>query len=119
MRQGWFWVVLGGIFEIGFTTSMMLAKQDSRWWGAFLVCCILSFEFLSRALKSINVGVAYAVWTGIGSVGTVLVGAVFFGEPFSVVRGLLLVGLIAAMIGLKMTTRSKQPDLSRSGSAGP
>lgn len=105
--RGWIWVILGGIFEIGFTTSMMLAKQDQRWWLAFLVCCILSFEFLSRALKQISVGVAYAVWTGIGSVGTVLVGAIFFAEPFSVVRGLLLVGLIAAMVGLKATTSTK------------
>lgn len=114
--RGWTWVIIGGIFEIGFTTSMMLAKQDQRWWTAFLVCCVLSFECLSRALKQVAVGMAYAVWTGIGSVGTVLVGAVFFGEPFGPIRGLLLVGLIAALVGLKATAGSgKDPEPASRG----
>lgn len=102
--SGWLWVLLGGLFEIGFTTALKLSQQDPKYGIAFLICAIFSFECLSRALKTLPLGITYAIWTGIGAVGTAAVGAVFFDESLSPVRLLLLAGLIAALVGLKLAT---------------
>lgn len=105
--SAWLWLVLGGLFEVGFTTALKLQQQDARYGIVFLICAILSFDFLARAIKTIPLGTAYAIWTGIGAVGTVAVGATLFHESLSPLRLLLLGGLIAALIGLKLATPSK------------
>ena len=72
--------------------------------GGFLVCVVLSLLFLELAERAIPLGTAYAIWTGIGAVGTVAIGIIWFGEPATIVRMLLIVGLIACAIGLKLTS---------------
>lgn len=107
--NGWLWLALAGVFEVGFTTALKLEQQDSRYIVAFLICAVLSFEALSRAIKTIPLSVAYAVWTGIGAVGTVIVGASMFGEDLSPIRMVLLTLLIAVLIGLKLAQPGQKP----------
>lgn len=100
----WHWLILAGLLEIGFVTALKLEQTRPFFFWVFLVCAYFSFDFLSRALKAIPLGTAYAIWTGIGSVGAVLVGAVLFGESLSSTRLLILGLLIAALVGLKLAT---------------
>lgn len=100
--NGWLWLLIAGFFEIGMTTALKLEQQNSQFLWVFLACAIAGFECLSRAIRTIPLGLAYAIWTGIGAVGTVIVGAVAFGDPLGPVRVLLLFGLVSAMIGLKL-----------------
>jgi len=102
--SGWTWVLLGGALEIGFTVALKLQQQDPRYGIMFLACVILSFDFLSRALKTLPLSTAYAVWTGIGSAGAVIAGAVMFHEPLSLTRIVLLTLLILALVSLKLAT---------------
>lgn len=100
--SAWLWLLLAGVFEIGMTTGLKLEQHDPQYLWLFLGCAIVSFECLAKAIRTIPLGLAYAIWTGIGAVGTVIVGAVAFGDPMGPVRVLLLAGLVTAMIGLKL-----------------
>lgn len=102
--MGWVYLMLAGVFEIGFTTSMRYLGWPLRLWPfiAFLISSSLSFGLLIAATQSIPLGTAYAVWTGIGAAGTVLVGIVLHGETAGPARLLLLAILIAAIVGLKL-----------------
>src|SRR5688572_19643121 len=100
--MAWLLLVIAGGFEVGFTTSMKYANGFTRLWPtlSFVVCVIVSFVLLERASQSIQLGTAYAVWTGIGAAGTVIVGSVLFGEPLTVVRLIFLSALVGSIIGL-------------------
>ena len=102
----WLALTLAGIFEIGFTTFLKLSENFTRWTytGIFLVCAALSFLLLSSAMKSIPIGTAYAIWTGIGAAGTALVGFLVFKDPFSLGRAFFLTTLVASIIGLKLAS---------------
>ncbi|MFC3860512.1 DMT family transporter [Deinococcus antarcticus] len=100
--SGWGWVVLAGLFEMGFTYALKMWQHNDNYGAMFLVCAIVSFECLSQSLKTLPISLAYAVWTGIGSVGTVILGILLFGESLSPVRILLLLVLIGAILGLKL-----------------
>jgi quaternary ammonium compound-resistance protein SugE len=104
---GWAWLLIAGVFEIGMTTALKLEQQNQQFIWVFLACAIIGFECLAKAMRTIPLGLAYAIWTGIGAVGTVIVGAVAFGDPMGPVRVLLLSGLVAAMIGLKLVGGTK------------
>ncbi len=108
--NGWLWLMIAGVFEIGMTTALKLEQTDSRFLWVFLACAVAGFECLAKAIKTIPLGLAYAIWTGIGAVGTVIVGALAFGDPLGGVRVLLLTGLVAAMIGLKLVGGAKRAD---------
>lgn len=98
----WLTLVAAGAFEVGFTTCMKL-EQRSKWFIVpFLACAAISFTLLSQALDAIPLGTAYAVWTGIGAVGTVLVGALAFGEKLKPATLALLGVVVAMIIGLKV-----------------
>jgi quaternary ammonium compound-resistance protein SugE len=96
----WVTVIVAGIFETCF--AVMLKKSDglTKVWPTvgFAVCALISFGLLTLALKKLEVGSAYAVWTGIGAAGTVIVGMVALGESVSAIKlvaiGLILVGVI-------------------------
>lgn len=104
--MGWFYLVLASAFEVGFTTSLRLSHNFKSLpaVAAFVVCVVGSLVFLELAERSIPLGTAYAVWTGIGAVGTVLIGIVWFGEPSTAVRFLLIAGIVACAVGLKLTS---------------
>jgi len=103
--MAWFWLILGGLFEIGFTTSLRFVDgfRNVPWTIAFLVSVAISMALLELAARTIPMGTAYAVWGGIGAVGTVLVGIWFFTEPSSLIRILLIFAIVAAIAGLKLT----------------
>jgi len=105
--NGWLWLIVAGGFEIGMTTALKLEQHDQRFIWLFLACAVAGFQCLARAIRTIPLGLAYAIWTGLGAVGTVLVGAVVFEDPLGPLRALLLAGLVAAMIGLKLVGGGK------------
>ena len=102
--MAWFWLILGGLFEVGFTTSLRFVDgfRNGPWTIAFLVSVAISMALLEYAARTIPMGTAYAVWGGIGAVGTVLVGIAFFSEPAGLLRILLIFTIVAAIAGLKL-----------------
>ncbi|MFL6765279.1 MAG: DMT family transporter [Sphingomicrobium sp.] len=101
----WFWLVVGGLFEIGFTTSLRFVDgfRNVPWTFAFLASVAVSMGLLEVASRAIPMGTAYAVWGGIGAVGTVVVGILWFQEPASMVRVLLILAIVAAIAALRLT----------------
>jgi quaternary ammonium compound-resistance protein SugE len=99
----WIILIIAGLFEVGFTTCLQLSKNFTNlFWGAgFFVCISLSFFLLNKASQGIPMGTAYAVWTGIGAAGTVIVGMIFFKEPVDFWRLFFIVTLILSVAGLK------------------
>jgi len=102
----WIYLIIAGLFEVGFTTSLKLSNNFShRWWSvAFFICITLSFHFLNKAIQTIPIGTAYAVWTGIGAVGTVIIGMVLFREPSDFWRLFFIFLLIGSILGLKLVS---------------
>jgi len=105
----WVYLFVAGLFEIGFTTALKLSDGFAKLIPSllFLVCACFSFWLLLKAIQGIPLGTAYAVWTGIGAFGTVLVGIIFFGESTSIIRILLLLALVLSVIGLKFSATLK------------
>lgn len=102
----WIILILAGIFEYSFTfclgkANIATSKVQILWYAAFVTFYILSMLFLAKAAKVIPIGTAYPIWTGIGAVGTVLIGIIFFKEPVSFLRLFFTFTLIASVIGLK------------------
>jgi quaternary ammonium compound-resistance protein SugE len=104
--MSWILLIVAGFFEVGFTTCLKLSNNFSDWkWSVgFLICASASFSLLSEAIKIIPLGTAYAVWTGIGAVGTALVGILFFKESSDFWRVFFIFTLIASIIGLKFVS---------------
>jgi len=103
--MAWILLILGGLFEVGFTTCLRFVDgfRNIAWTAAFLVSVTLSMGLLERAARTIPMGTAYAVWGGIGALGTVLVGIFFFNEPSTTVRLLLILAIVGCIAGLKLT----------------
>jgi quaternary ammonium compound-resistance protein SugE len=103
--MAWLLLIVGGFFEVGFTTCLRFVDgfRNLPWTLGFLASVTLSMGLLEYAARTIPMGTAYAVWGGIGAAGTVLVGILWFGEPVSSVRILLLLALIACIVGLRLT----------------
>ena len=104
--MAWIYLILGGLFEVGFTTCMGFSDNFRKWpWTlGFVVSLVLSMTFLAKAAKTLPLGTAYVVWTGIGAVGTALVGMAFFKEPADAWRLLFIATLIASIVGLKFVS---------------
>ncbi len=107
--MNWIILVIAGIFEVGFTACLAKAKASSGmeanvWYAGFLACLSFSMYLLVKATATLPIGTAYAVWTGIGAVGTVIVGIIFFQEPSDFWRIFFLITLIASIIGLKVVS---------------
>lgn len=103
--MAWALLILGGLCEIGFTTSLRFVDgfRNLPWTAAFLGLITLSIGLLDQAARTIPMGTAYAVWGGIGALGTVTAGILWFGEPAGAVRLLLIAGAVACIAGLKIT----------------
>lgn len=103
----WGMLLLAGCFEVGFTTAMKFMNKGN--WIAeviFVVCIIISFSLLSEATKTIPIGIGYAVWTGIGATGTLLVATLFFKEPIAPAQIFCVLLIVAAVAGLKLTSQT-------------
>lgn len=108
--MNWLLLIIAGLFEVGFTFCLGKAKFSSGltstyWLLGFLVCLALSMLLLFKATQTLPIGTAYAVWTGIGAVGTVLVGILIFKEPVHFWRLFFLSTLIISLVGLKFATK--------------
>lgn len=104
LRMAWTYLLIAGVCEVLGTTSFRHTDNFSK-MGPTVACValwVLSFYLLNRSLAGVPLGTAYAVWTGIGAAGTVLVGIAFYGETTSVMRMVCLGLLIASMVGLKL-----------------
>ena len=103
--MAWLLLILGGCFEVGFTTSLRFVDgfRNVPWTIAFLASVTVSMGLLEYASRTIPMGTAYAVWSAIGAIGTVIVGMLWFGEPATTVRALLILVIVAAIAGLKLT----------------
>lgn len=106
--MAWAYLVVAGLLEVAWATSMKYSEGFTRLWPsvATLVLMTISFGLLSMAMKSLPLGTAYGVWTGIGAVGSVLVGILFLGEPRDAVRLLCILLILAGIVGLKLTSSS-------------
>ncbi len=104
--MNWALLIIAGLFEVGFASCLGKAKYATGimatfWYIGFFICLSCSMYLLYLATKTIPIGTAYAVWTGIGAVGTAIVGIVFFNEPSDLKRIFFIVTLIGSIIGLK------------------
>ena len=109
-NMNWILLIIAGLFEVGFATCLGKAKESTGntsllWYGGFLVCLSISMILLVKATKELPIGTAYAVWTGIGAVGSVLVGIIVFKEPATFWRVFFITTLILSIVGLKMVTK--------------
>ena len=103
--MAWLTILVAGLFETGFAVSLKLSRGMTRFWPtvSFAACALMSFALLTVALRRLEVGAAYAVWTGIGAAGTAIVGMVFLGDAVSTLK-LVSIGLIlAGVIGLNLS----------------
>ena len=105
--MSWIFLIIAGFCEVGFTYCLGRAKDSvgGEWWlwmGGFLIFTIVSMGLLAKATQTLPIGTAYPVWTGIGAVGTVLVGVFFFNEPATFWRLFFITTLIISFVGLKM-----------------
>ena len=99
----WIWLLISGIGEIGGVTFIKLSDGFKRWKptvGA-VISSIVSFYFLSLALREIPIGTAYGIWTGIGAAGSVLLGMVLFNESRDVRKLFFISMIIAGVVGLR------------------
>lgn len=107
--MNWIFLILGGLFEIAFASCLGKMKETTgnatlMWGAGFLVCLAISMGLLLKATQTLPIGTAYAVWTGIGAVGTVLVGIFVFNEPATFWRIVFITTLICSIIGLKVVS---------------
>jgi len=103
--SSWFYLILAGIFEIGWPIGLKLASVPNyKFLGFFLsiTAMIISGLLLWVSLKEIHIGVAYAVWTGIGAVGTFVIGVIFFNDPSSILKWLGVVAIVSGIVLLKI-----------------
>ena len=107
--MNWILLIIAGLFEVAFAACLGKAKAATGmeiiyWYMGFLICLAISMGLLVRATQTLPIGTAYAVWTGIGAVGTVLVGIFFFKEPATFWRLFFITTLIVSIVGLKFVS---------------
>jgi quaternary ammonium compound-resistance protein SugE len=103
--MSWFYLIIAGAFEIGWPLGFKLSQTTPNkfsWIGFAIVAMALSGFFLWIAQKSIPVGTAYAVWTGIGAVGTFVIGIILFKDPATVLRIVSVALIVTGIVGLKI-----------------
>jgi quaternary ammonium compound-resistance protein SugE len=104
--MNWIILIVAGLFEVAFAYCLGKAKESTGnemyvWYGGFLLSLAISMALLVKATQTLPIGTAYAVWTGIGAVGTVLIGILVFKEPATFLRLFFMITLIGSIIGLK------------------
>jgi quaternary ammonium compound-resistance protein SugE len=107
----WTLLLIAGVLEIVWSTSMKASAGFSHalYTGVTLVAAWLSFWLLGLAMKSLPLGTAYAVWTGIGAVGAAVLGMVFFKEPATAARIACILAIVGGILGLKLLHTASAP----------
>lgn len=106
--MAWIYLILAGLFEVAWAIGLKHTEGFSRLYPSLLTifAMLISFVLLSQSLKTLPIGTAYAIWTGIGAVGTVIYGIFFLGEPATALRLSCILLIIAAIAGLKLTSHA-------------
>jgi quaternary ammonium compound-resistance protein SugE len=104
--MAWFYLAVAGLFEIGWAIGLKYTEGFSRLWPSVwtVAAMVVSFVLLSLALKTLPIGTAYAIWTGIGAVGTVIVGIFLFSESADWLRLGCIALIVVGIGGLKLVT---------------
>jgi quaternary ammonium compound-resistance protein SugE len=104
--MGWYYLMLAGVFEVGFTTAMRYTDGFTKVLPSFLVLLLagISVYFVTKASLTIPLGTVYAVWGGLGAIGTAAIGIFYFDEPVAFWRMFFLALLILSLAGLKLVT---------------
>ncbi len=99
-------LIVAGLFEVGWAIGLKYTEGFARLWPSVLtgIALVISMVLLASALKTIPVGTGYAVWTGIGAVGTALLGMLLLGEPRTVLRLTCIALIVAGIVGLKLAS---------------
>lgn len=107
MKNSWIILIFAGLMDVGFTfclgkTKTAAGKELALWWFGFLCALALSMFSMAKAAERLPIGTVYPVWTGIGAVGAVVVGILFFQEPATFWRIFFITMLILSIIGLRV-----------------
>ncbi|HIZ77451.1 MAG TPA: multidrug efflux SMR transporter [Firmicutes bacterium] len=104
--MAWLYLILAGGLEVFWATCLKLSHGFTvfKFTALTIVGMVFSFLFLAQATKVLPIGTSYAIWTGIGALGAVIVGVILFKEPMSLLRGFFVLLLIAGIIGIKLTS---------------
>lgn len=105
--MSWVYLFIAGLFEIGWVVGLKYTEGFTKLWPSVItiIGMILSFYFLSTAIKTIPIGTAYAVWTGIGAVGTAILGIILFGESKEIIRISFIMLIVIGIVGLKIFSK--------------
>jgi quaternary ammonium compound-resistance protein SugE len=106
--MNWLILVVAGLFEIGWAIGLKYTEGFTRLWPTVgtVLAMLISIGLLGLAMKSLPVGTAYAIWVGVGAIGTAILGIVLFNEPANPARLLSLALIFAGIVGLKLSTAS-------------
>lgn len=107
--MSWIVLIIAGLFETAFASCLGKAKEATGndvyyWYAGFIVTLAISMALLVKATQNLPIGTAYAVWTGIGAVGTVLMGIFIFNEPVTFWRVFFIFTLISSIAGLQIVS---------------
>src|SRR5690349_11120831 len=104
--MSWLLLITAGLLEVGWAIGLKYTEGFTRVWPSIgtALAMVVSLALLGIAMKSLPVGTAYAVWVGVGAVGTVILGIVLFGEPAGALRVASIVLIVAGIVGLKLAT---------------
>ncbi|MFL1695596.1 DMT family transporter [Weissella kandleri] len=102
----WIYLICAGLFEVVWATTMKLSQgfTDLKYTSIMVITMLASVGLLALAIKELPLGIAYPVWTGIGAVGSIIVGVTFFGDQLSPLTWLFVVLLLIGLIGIKVTS---------------
>ena len=105
--SAWIYLTIAGVLEVGFASMIKLTENFTKLMPTliFLVFASGSFYALTKAVESIPIGTAYAIWTGIGAFGTIIIGIYFYNEPASLLRIFFLCTLVGSIVGLKLVSQ--------------
>ena len=105
--MAWGLIFLAGLFEVGWAVGLKYTEGFTRLWPSVwtAIAAVASLALLGLSVRTLPLGTAYAIWTGIGTVGTAILGVVLFKEPATVMRLVCIVLIVAGILGLKLTTR--------------
>lgn len=107
-EMAWFYLLIAGILEVVWAVAMKYSEGWTRLYPSLitLLAMAIGFYFLSLAMKELPMGTAYAVWTGIGTIGTVIYGVLYFKEPLDVIKIVCILLIISGIVGLKVFHRA-------------
>ena len=102
--MNWIYLAIAGIFEVGWAVGLKYSENFTKLWPTTItvISLIMSFVLLNLSLRTIPLGVAYAAWTGIGIIGTVICGTLCFGEPLSLLKMIFIILILTGIAGLKL-----------------